>query len=95
MPQPLYSLDCRQRLSEKGYEQRSKRDLGWYTQGEMDRNAPFLAARGTTLQAPPRLFGQFHKVCSRKLGRAQDMKEGAGAVQLRLLEHFIRFPLFP
>jgi hypothetical protein len=35
-----------QKLSEKGYEQRSKRDFGWYTQGEMDRNAPLWQPAG-------------------------------------------------
>jgi hypothetical protein len=44
----------------KGYEQRSKREFGWHTQGEMDRNAPSLAALGATLRASPRLFG--HRV---------------------------------
>jgi hypothetical protein len=35
-----YSPECVERLSEKGYEQRSDREFGWYTDDEMDRKAP-------------------------------------------------------
>ena len=59
------------RLSEKGYEQRSDREFCWYTEDEMDRKAPPLAARRARLQAPPRLFGQSQRDC---------MKKGRGVV---------------
>ena len=29
-----YSPDCLERLSEKGYEQRSEREFGWYTEAK-------------------------------------------------------------
>ena len=34
------------KLSEKGYEQRSDRGFGWYTEGEIDRKAPLWRPEG-------------------------------------------------
>ncbi len=50
------------KLSEKGYEQRSEREFGRYTEEEM---GPWVVCRAT-LQALSTLFGQSQKVCSAK-----------------------------
>ena len=34
------------KLSEKGFEQRSGREFGWFTEGEMGRKDPFWASVG-------------------------------------------------
>jgi hypothetical protein len=55
-----YSL---MKLSEKGYEQRSERECGRYTSVYGGKDGPKCSvsvARHATLQASPRLFGQFH-----------------------------------
>ncbi len=50
-----YSPNCLEKLSEKGYEQRSEREFGRYTEEEM---GPWVVCRAT-LQALSTLFGQF------------------------------------
>ena len=34
------------KLSEKGYDQRSDHEFGWYTEGEMDRKVAFGGPQG-------------------------------------------------
>jgi hypothetical protein len=41
-----HSPNILERLSEKGYDQRSEREFGWYTEGEMDRKAPLWRPAG-------------------------------------------------
>jgi hypothetical protein len=53
-----FSKPFLEKLSEKGYEQRSKRGFGWFTEGEMDRNAPLWLLAGLRCRLPLRLFGQ-------------------------------------
>jgi hypothetical protein len=36
-----YSPSCLEKLSEKGYEQHSDHEFGWYLEGEMDQIEPF------------------------------------------------------
>jgi hypothetical protein len=55
---PSYSPKCLEKLSEKGYEQRSEREFGRYTEEEI---GPWVVCRAT-LQALSTLFGQFLEV---------------------------------
>jgi hypothetical protein len=59
---PPYSLTYAEKLSEKGFEQRSRHEFGRYTEGEMG----LWVVCKPTLQAPVTLFGQSQKRCSRK-----------------------------
>ena len=39
-------MNFRLKLSEKGYEQRSDHEFGWYTEGEMDRKVALWRPTG-------------------------------------------------
>jgi hypothetical protein len=45
-PSCPYSPKCVEKLSEKGYDQRSDHEFGWYTEGEMDRKVAFGGPQG-------------------------------------------------
>jgi hypothetical protein len=70
-----------EKLSEKGYEQRSEREFGRYTEEEI---GPWVVCRAT-LQALSTLFGQFQKVNSRKFAVAPVQLRGASAAKERSL----------
>ncbi len=76
MPSPCkgiltsYSPKCLEKLSEKGYEQRSEREFGQYTAYEMDRKAPLWRPTGLCREHlrsfSDRFVGVFSEVYARK-----------------------------
>jgi hypothetical protein len=63
--------DCLERPSEKGYEQRSERGFGWYTEGKMDQN-PFFGGPQGYVEGASEAFRTVSKKLSKKSGRPQN-----------------------